>query len=103
MATADPSLQHLSETAAALEARRDVDALASLLLAWRHWRSPALVPVLEALSGVLARARGPIGGKTPPERAVRWRALFHVRDPADLGRLLASATEPSSLDECAAR
>ena len=85
-ATAGP----LARARDALEKGDDESALAALLEAWREERHVRVADVIDHLSERISTARGPIEAKSVKARTAQWLEIAARKDPADVGRLLAT-------------
>jgi hypothetical protein len=75
----------------ALEAEQREHALAALLEVWRAVRHPRIANVIDYVSDELVAKQPAIKGKTKAALATAWHELEQRRDPATLGRLLATS------------
>ena len=80
----------LERAYAKIERSEDEAALDALLGAWRERRLPRIADLVDRISDRLTQARGPIDAKTVKERTAKWIATAKKKDPADVGRLVAT-------------
>ncbi|GEM_PF-1109053 len=82
--------KHLERAYADIQRNDDEAALAALLEAWRERRVPRIADLVDRVSARITSSRGPIAAKTVKERTAKWIATAKKKDPADVGRLLAT-------------
>lgn len=80
----------LHQAEQALAETNDERALEALLSAWRELPHPRIADLVDRVSARITEARGAIEGKSVATRSKTWAAIAKKKDPADLGRLLAT-------------
>lgn len=89
----DPE-QLLARALEAARAGEDEAALAALVEAWGASHAAELVPAIDAIAGRIDERRPPLDGRGQRDA---WVAVAKARDPADVGRLLASFAGDANL------